>query len=183
MSRLPSLRERSLTYDEVGITFANDWAAQRSDLTKFDRAVCLGNTDGQWEIAARRVLDWSVKTRSGFEVVDAHGHDASSSVGPVGQRTWLIAHLGPLRIWEPVQVVAVIDEPARKGFAYGTLSGHPLAGEEAFIVERKADGSVWFSLRSASRPSPGPWRLAHPALRLAQTWYRRRYLRVWGGSD
>ena len=43
----------------------------------------------------------------------------------------------------PARVVYVIDEPLRKGFAYGTLPGHPETGEEAFIVEYRDDDSVW----------------------------------------
>ena len=39
----------------------------------------------------------------------------------------------PRRI--PARVVYVVDEPARRGFAYGTLHGHPESGEEAFLVE------------------------------------------------
>ena len=43
----------------------------------------------------------------------------------------------------PVRVVYVIDEPNRKGFAYGTLDGHPESGEESWIVDQTDDGSVW----------------------------------------
>ena len=60
----------------------------------------------------------------------------------VGDRRWLVAHLGPWKVREPIEVVAVVDEPDRQGFAYGTLTGHPLRGEEAFIVERLPDGSL-----------------------------------------
>jgi uncharacterized protein (UPF0548 family) len=35
-----------------------------------------------------------------------------------------------------VRVVAVADEPDRCGFAYGTLPGHAVCGEEAFVVAR-----------------------------------------------
>jgi uncharacterized protein (UPF0548 family) len=37
---------------------------------------------------------------------------------------------------EPVRVVAVADLPDRRGFAYDTLPGHPVTGEEAFIAHR-----------------------------------------------
>jgi uncharacterized protein (UPF0548 family) len=39
------------------------------------------------------------------------------------------------------RIVAVIDEPDRSGFAYGTLSVHPERGEEAFVVVRADRGA------------------------------------------
>ncbi|MEQ4206275.1 DUF1990 domain-containing protein [Actinopolymorpha sp. B9G3] len=94
-----------------------------------------------------------------------------------GARYWLIAHLGPLRIHEPVQVIAVVDEPHRKGFAYGTLTGHPVSGEEAFLVDRGPDGSTWLTVRSLTQPSIGTSRATYPLLPVAQYLYSRRYLR------
>ena len=87
----------------------------------------------------------------------------------------LSVHLG-LTVREPVRVVAVVDQPARCGFAYGTLDGHPVSGEEAFIVHRAADGQVWLTLRSLTRASRDGWRWAFPVLLIAQRYYRRRYL-------
>ena len=58
----------------------------------------------------------------------------------------------------PCRVVYVIDEPSRRGFAYGTLPGHPESGEEAFIVEIDETDEVWFSVRplpAQARSSPG----------------------------
>lgn len=55
--------------------------------------------------------------------------DATWSQRPPGGRVrvndsfWLVAHLGPVTVREPVRVVAVVDEPDRRGFAYGTLDG------------------------------------------------------------
>ncbi|MEH3078354.1 MAG: DUF1990 family protein [Quadrisphaera sp.] len=77
---------------------------------------------------------------------------------------------------EPVRVVAVVDTDDRRGFAYGTLRGHPVSGEEAFVVHRDPEGRVHLTLRSLTRPAPsGPWRLVFPALLVAQRVYRRRY--------
>jgi uncharacterized protein (UPF0548 family) len=45
-------------------------------------------------------------------------------------------------------------------------------------VHRSPDGAVWLTLRSLTRPAPGPWRLAFPAILIAQRWYRFRYLRA-----
>jgi uncharacterized protein (UPF0548 family) len=76
----------------------------------------------------------------------------------------------------PVRVVYVVDEPDRRGAAFGSLPGHPLAGEELFVVERREDDSVWLTVRIFSRPSGGFWSVVRPALRLVQFFLVRRYL-------
>lgn len=82
----------------------------------------------------------------------------------------------------PVRVVSVIDEPDRKGFAYGTLEGHPVSGEESWVVERTPDGSVWLQIRSFSRPSNWKWRLVGPLLRRQQRRMTQAYLRALVGD-
>lgn len=77
----------------------------------------------------------------------------------------------------PCRVIYVIDEPNRKGFAYGTLPGHPECGEEAFMVDQTEDGSVWLTVRSFSRPSSWKWWAVYPALRVMQALFTRRYFR------
>lgn len=94
-----------------------------------------------------------------------------------GSTYWLVASIGPLRVHEPVRVVATVASPDRCGFAYGTLEGHPVAGEEAFVLHRTGD-HVYLTLRSVTGPGSGSWRLAFPAVLLAQRWYRRRYVRA-----
>ena len=74
-------------------------------------------------------------------------------------------------------VVAVVDRSVRQGFAYGTLAGHPVSGEEAFVLHRDGDGTVVFTLRSLTRPGLGSWRWAFPGILVARRWYRGRYLR------
>jgi uncharacterized protein (UPF0548 family) len=111
---------------------------------------------------------------SGVPAPAVLGPDGLPLVTP-GDSAWLIYKFGPLRLREPVRVVYVIDEPTRKGFAYGTLPGHPLSGEESFIVDVEDDGSVWLTIRSLSRPAPGKWSVAAPFLAIAQRVMRRRY--------
>lgn len=41
---------------------------------------------------------------------------------------------GPLRLRAPCRVVYTVTESRRRGFAYGTLPGHPECGEEAFVI-------------------------------------------------
>ena len=50
------------------------------------------------------------------------------------------------------RVVAVVDEPDRFGFAYGTLPVHPEQGEESFVVVRADAGGARFDVQAVSRP-------------------------------
>ena len=104
--------------------------------------------------------------------------DGSALVRP-GDSALLKWMLWPAKI--PTRVVYVIDEPDRKGFAYGTLPGHPERGEEAFVVERRADESVWLTIRSISRPANRWFWAAYPVLRLMQALFTERYKRALTG--
>jgi uncharacterized protein (UPF0548 family) len=169
-----ALSERALTGDGAGVTLTG--GDQQAGFHGYERTVLLGHGSSLWTFASTEILRWGVKTRSGFSVESANDAGLDHPVA-TGDRYWLVAHLGPLRIREPVQVVAVVDEPNRKGFAYGTLAGHPVRGEEAFLVDRGADGSVRLTIRSLTRPASGLWRAAYPLALLAQRLYRRRYFR------
>jgi uncharacterized protein (UPF0548 family) len=175
-----ALSQRQLTYDTRGATLAGNPLATATGYRGYVKSVNIGDGEARWEFASTEVLRWGIKTRSGFTVLASHASDRMPRV-TVDRRYWLVAHLGPFRIREPIQVIAVIDEPDRKGFAYGTLSGHPVSGEEAFIVNRRPDGSVWLTIRSITGPKAGVWRFAGPTVGLAQRCYRRRYLRALTG--
>ena len=131
----------------------------------------LGHGDDVWRWVGEELLRWGVKTRSGFTVTP----DAPAEAG---QRPVIMAHPFGLSIREPVEVVAVVRTPARVGFAYRTLPGHPVSGEEAFIAHRDGD-AVMLTVRSLTRPGDTVgWRAAYPALLIAQRVARRRYLRA-----
>ncbi|MEV6270877.1 DUF1990 domain-containing protein [Kribbella sp. NPDC051936] len=139
----------------------------------YERTVRLGHGSPLWTFASTEVLRWGVKTRSGFSVESA----VVDRVAP-GDRYWLVAHLGPFRVREPVEILEVVDEPELKGFTYGTLRGHPVRGTETFLVERRPDGSVQLTIRSRTQAAPGAWRVAYPVALLAQRFYRKRYFRA-----
>lgn len=178
---------RELTYEHVGATRPADadWppAAAPPGYRRHESTAFIGqdddgdgSADAVWRAASAAVLAWGVKTRSGFTV-----HPPSGPGGVrEGEELWLHAALGAraatVTVREPVRVVAVVDTDDRRGFAYGTLRGHPVSGEEAFVVHRDPEGRVHLTLRSLTRPAPsGPWRLVFPALLVAQRVYRRRY--------
>lgn len=134
----------------------------------YQRTVRVGSGEAHWAFVSTELLRWGVKTRSGFSIEGDPQITAD-------RRYRLVAHLGPLRINEPVRVVSVADEPHQVGFIYATLPGHPVRGKEEFAAERRADDSIWLTVRSVTRPAHGVWRLAYPAALLAQRFYRRRY--------
>jgi len=111
----------------------------------------------------------------GDEVV--YGTDGTRLLAP-GDTALLGVFLG---IKFPVRVIYVVDEPRRRGFAYGTLPGHPEDGEEAWVIDHRDDDSVWITVRAFSRPANGWWWLVNPVLRVFQELYTRRYLRALAG--
>ncbi len=109
-----------------------------------------------------------------------YGADGTAYLRP-GDTANLVIPFGPLHVGSPVRVVYVVDTPDRKGFAYGTLPGHPESGEESWMVERSDDGSVWLTIRAFSRPSAAHWWAVYPVLRIVQAIYTRRYERALAG--
>lgn len=84
---------------------------------------------------------------------------------------------GPFGITAPCRVVYVLDEPNRRGFAYGTLPGHPESGEELFAVEYDpADDSVHGMVAAFSRPGTWYTRVGGPVVRIIQRWFAARYI-------
>ncbi len=149
------------------------WPAGGDGYERSEVSAIIGAGEAVWARATRDLLRWRVKTASGF-TVDTDRPAAS------GDRLKIRTRVLGLAIVEPVEVVAVVAEPARVGFAYRTLPGHPVSGEEAFILDR--DGAqVRLTVRSLTRPAAQqPWRALFPFLRIVQRLVRRRYLRALG---
>ncbi|WP_256468736.1 DUF1990 family protein [Pseudarthrobacter sp. SSS035] len=144
----------------------SDRKYRRSEVTAI-----VGSGDLVWQRAASEVLRWKVKTASGFDV------DTTSQVS-AGDRAIVTARALGFTVVEPVEVVTVVQEPDRSGFSYRTMPGHPVDGEEAFIVDRRGD-DVHLTIRSLTRAAARqPWRVLYPLLLVAQRIVRRRYLRA-----
>ncbi|WP_307815643.1 DUF1990 family protein [Myceligenerans indicum] len=170
------LNQRDPGYSVVGGTAPGAERWQPPDGWRaYERTVRLGSGTDLWNTASTAALSWGIKTRSGFTV------DPPLEEGRVarqGERYWLLARIGPIHVREPVEVVATVTSSRRAALAYGTLTGHPVSGEEAFIVSRDDDGNVSLTLRSLTRAGRGPWRALFPVILIAQRIYRRRYLRA-----
>ncbi|WP_236788354.1 DUF1990 family protein [Amycolatopsis sp. GM8] len=134
---------------------------------RFQRSRPLADTT-DFEAAAADLLRWQVHRRAGLRVC------AESTVAEPGA----VVVLSLLGLSAPCRVVHVVAEPDRRGFAYGTLPGHPEAGEEAFMLERDRDGGVAFTIRAFSRPATVLTRVAGPLGRRVQDVMTRRCLRA-----
>jgi uncharacterized protein (UPF0548 family) len=161
------LRAATLTYPEVGST-ARTLPAGYRHLRRTER---LGSGSRVFTDAATALMSWQVHLRAGI------GVSASSPTATEGTDVLLLARIGPLRLAAPCRVVYVIDEPGRRGFAYGTLDGHQESGEEAFVISLQDDGTVVFTVTAFSRPATLLARAAGPVGRYVQDAITGRYLR------
>lgn len=155
-----------LTYAEVGATAR---AAMPAGYHHLDASRAVGRGREWFDEAARRLLTWQVQRRAGVGV---------EATGPVvvGARAVLGLGVGPAQLRAPVEVVDLVAEPDRVGFAYGTLEGHPELGEERFEVGLLADGTVEARVRAFSRPGRWFTRAAGPVGRRLQRTMTSRYL-------
>lgn len=162
------LRRQELTYGEVGRT--------RQELptgyAHLSRQARIGQGQQQFDGASSALFTWQLQQRAGVRVL------ASAPDVAVGAVAVLLLGVGPLALRAPVRVVYLIDEPRRKGFAYGTLPGHPERGEEAFVVELAPDETVHCRITAFSRPATWLAKLSGPLAVLTQRWVTARYLRA-----
>ncbi|WP_168200401.1 DUF1990 family protein [Protaetiibacter larvae] len=159
-----------LNYGPVGIS--RPGATAPAGLREREQRIRLGSGEGLWARAVDAVSGWAIKKRVRFTVTP---DDASVVLGRDYDTRFGI---GALRLLEPVRVVWVEESGERRGFGYGTRVGHPITGEECFLVERDADGVVWLVVRTVSRVSRGRWLVLWPGIRLMQPVFQRRYARA-----
>lgn len=162
------LHQAHLTYAEVGQTRGS----MPSGYHHLRRRVVVGVGAERFEEAAQAVLGWDMHRRAGVSVRPSSESVVEDAVA-VLRLGW-----GRIGVNAPVRVVYVVDEPRRRGFAYGTLPGHPESGEEAFVVELQDDDEVTFTISAFSRPSTLLARAGGPISRRIQSWITRRYLRA-----
>ena len=157
-----------VTYDEVGAT-SGDLPPGYHHVR---RSAVLGTGPEVFTRTSEALMTWEVQRRSGLRV------RCDAPRAAVGVRMASGLGVGPLRLWAPCEVVAVVEEPRRQGFVYGTLPGHPERGEEAFTVVHEPDDRVVLHIVAFSKPANLVFALGAPVSRLVQQWITRRYLRA-----
>ena len=161
------LRSVDLTYNAVGRTSG----VLPDGYHHLNRGIIIGFGTTLFVDASRALFGWQMHLRSGLSIATSSAtarHDAVVMLG-IGA--------GRLRVSAPCRVVYIVDEPNRKGFAYGTLPGHPESGEEAFMIEHSDDDSVSLGITAFSSPASQLAKFAGPLGRLAQRRMTGRYLR------
>jgi uncharacterized protein (UPF0548 family) len=153
-----------LSYAEVGATEGPLPAGYHHDAQQ----ISLGRGAETFARARAAIRAWKP-----FDLPWVHLHrpDAPIAVGEV-----VAFSSRQLGLWAAnvCRIVEVVDDDRRYGFAYGTLAGHVVAGEERFLVawDPHTD-EVTFEIRKFSRA-------AHPLVTLAgpvARWVQRRFTR------
>ena len=160
----------SLTYEHVGSTLPSAEAHGRTIRTEH---LDLGVGPAAFDAAVAGLRAWVCHRGLGATV---HPADAALDVGT---SLLVVLHVGPVSIVVPDRIVAVVDEPRRFGFAYGTLEGHQERGEESYVVEHLDDDRVVATIGLDARPATAAARLVAPAVGWFQRLAVRRYLSAW----
>jgi uncharacterized protein (UPF0548 family) len=163
--KLSDLAALPLTYSELGATAGPLPAGYHHVL----KSAVIGSGRSRFEDAADKGMRWGMLRGAGLRV------EATTEVAAVGSE--VIVRLGPVRA--PCRVVYVVDEPDRRGFAYGTLPGHAESGEERFVVRyTPATDEVHADVTAFSRHATWWSRLGSPVTSVAQRVITERYLRA-----
>ncbi|MGW0759936.1 DUF1990 family protein [Streptomyces sp. NPDC002814] len=153
----------SFTYDDVGATRERGFCPP--GFHPMNVRTRIGEGEPVFRRASEAVLTWEMHRAMGV------GIEASAERAEPGvDVTVTLAGL----IRAPCRVVWTVEEHRRAGWAYGTLTGHPECGEEAFLVERTGDGTVWLTVSAFSRGAKWYARAGGPATRGLQHAYARR---------
>ncbi len=134
-------------------------------------AICLGQGNACFTAAAMAMRQWSMFPRPWTRI------DPADAPITAGTTVVLVAHVFGVWWLNACRIVYTIHTTSpwpRFGFAYGTLPAHVEQGEERFLIEQCADGSVWYRLDAFSRPHYWLTRLAYPLTR----WQQRRFARL-----
>ena len=171
---------RGFTYSCVGAT-ANDERPIGFDFDE-NRAV-LGRSQHVFESACGALRRWKQFPPNWARIYP--------KCAPLVSNQTIIVVIRSLGIWwiNSARIVYVVDEPGpprRFGFAYGTLPAHVECGEERFMIEMSADGTVSYTLRAISKPRMLLTRLGYPIVRRLQKRFVRdsqAAMRATAGQD
>ncbi|MEG3631913.1 DUF1990 family protein [Streptomyces poriticola] len=154
---------RDFTYDAVGAT--REPGSCPPGFRPLHVRTRIGEGEPVFRRASEAVLTWEMHRALGVGV-DTDADRAAPGVDVTVTLAGLVR--------APCRVVWTVEEHRRAGWAYGTLAGHPESGEEAFVVDRTGDGTVWLTVTGFSRPAAWYTRAGGAATRGLQHAYARR---------
>jgi uncharacterized protein (UPF0548 family) len=161
------LRDAPLTYDAVGAARSGEVP---DGFRGAHRSAVVGSGRADFERAAAAVLDWRAQRGVGLRV---RATGPSSRPGTV---VVLTAGLPRFGFDIPCRVVWASTDGDERGFAYGTLPGHPESGEECFLVRLTPDGDVVYEIRVFFRFASRLARLGGPLSLVLQRLATERYV-------
>ncbi len=155
---LESAGSRPVSYPEVGSTLGVLPAGYAVDRNRVD----LGSGRDTWTRAVAALRAWRMFELGWVEIRPA--------TPPIELHRTVAAVVRAMGVWflNPCRIVAVVDEPRRFGFSYGTVDGHFERGEERFLVEWRPDDGVHYEILAFSRPGRLLSRLGKPFVRRLQ---------------
>ena len=166
------------SYPEVGATRSTPPPGYRINHMR----AMLGTGKDIHGRALNALLNWKFLTVPGLELFPKHPH-----LQPHTNVALLSRHFG---LWslDFCRVIYVLDSQPqnnaaifRSGFAYGTLPGHAIRGEEIFSIEwHPASSEVWYDIFSFSLPANLLIHLAGPMARAAQERFAAASIRTAG---
>jgi uncharacterized protein (UPF0548 family) len=154
----------SFTYEDVGATRDGGVPCPPGFHSLHERTR-IGEGEAVFQRAAEALTTWRMHREMGVGITAS-----AERAAPGVDVTVTLAGI----VKAPCRVVWTVDEPRRVGWAYGTLPGHPESGEEAFVVSRTGDGTVWLTVTAFSRPAKWYAKAGGPATRGFQQAYARR---------
>ncbi len=163
-ARVAALRAADFSYDAVGATAGE----VPGGYGYIRRTRLLESRD--LDAVADILMSWRMHQGAGLRVAASSASAAEESVAEMR----LGIGFASLRI--PCRVVYVVDETNLRGFAYGTLPGHPESGEERFVVQRLSDGRIEATISAFSKPVTRSARLGGPITGWIQRVMTERYL-------
>jgi uncharacterized protein (UPF0548 family) len=159
-------KEMPLSYGSIGVTLGNT-SRRRLD----EAIVAVGRGKADFDRARAALTAWKQFDIGWVETFPRRAPLVTGTVVAV-----LIRHLGfwSLNGCRIVYGVGSLDDDARFGFAYGTLTNHAEAGEELFevFVDPETD-DVMYRIRATSWPRALLARVGHPIVRVLQARFRR----------
>ncbi|MEV4235047.1 MULTISPECIES: DUF1990 domain-containing protein [unclassified Nocardia] len=162
-----ALGDPPFTYTEVGATKGVSPAGYH----RFRLRRRIGSGRALFERAGAEILAYRMQKGTGIF------READTPTAEPGTGLTVRLGIGPVGITAPCRVVYVLDEPDRRGFAYGTLPGHPEIGEELFAVEYDTtDAAVYGVVTAFSRPGAWYVRLGGPVVRAIQRIIAGKYI-------
>ncbi|MFD2092023.1 DUF1990 family protein [Blastococcus deserti] len=159
---------------DAPLTYASVGAARTGDVPEgfhgSHRRAVVGSGRDDFERAAAAVFGWRAQRGVGLRV------RATGPAGRPGTVVVLTAGLPRFGYDIPCRVVWAETGGDERGFAYGTLPGHPESGEECFLVRLTPAGEVVYEIRVFFRLASPLARLGGPVSLLLQRLATDRYV-------